>query len=233
MIGIIGALEMEIELLKDSLALEATLTKAGLEFYQGTLAGKEVVLVKSGIGKVNAALCTQILADEFAVDKVIFTGVAGAVDPELEVKDIVISTELIQHDVDVTAFGDCEPGEIPQVGTAFVADEELIELAEKAGDKISAEEGLKVVTGRILSGDQFISDQEKVDWLRETFNGYCTEMEGAAVAQTAYLNEIPFLIIRSISDKADGEADISFDKFARQAANHSRQMVMEIINGLE
>ncbi len=228
-IGIIGAMDMEIELLKGDLELKDTLNKASMKFYSGVLVDKEVVLVKSGIGKVNAAVCTQILIDDFEVDQVIFTGVAGAVDLGLEVGDIVISTEVAQHDVDVTGFGR-ERGEVPGIDRVFLpADQRLVELATKAGQAVTESEEIKVVTGRILSGDQFIADREKVEWLESTFAGSCTEMEGAAVGQSCFLNDTPFVIIRSMSDKADGDADISFDEFAKLAADNSYQIVVEML----
>ncbi|GAB6100601.1 5'-methylthioadenosine/adenosylhomocysteine nucleosidase [Halanaerocella petrolearia] len=231
-LGIIGAMEIEIELLRDDLDLKRTVNKAGMKFYQGILKDKEVILVQSGIGKVNAAICTQILMDDFAVDKIIFTGVAGAIDTELDVGDIVISTDLVQHDVDVTAFGR-ELGEIPELDqVTFVADEELTTLAYKIGKEVTVEEDISLVKGRVLSGDQFIADEDKVAWLKDTFGGYCTEMEGAAVAQAAFLNGTPFVIIRSISDKADGEADVSFDEFVQVAASHSYQIVTGILDKL-
>ena len=232
-IGIIGAMEIEIELLKEDLELKNKLEKANMTFYSGKLADQEVVLVKSGIAKVNAAICTQILVDEFDIDQLIFTGVAGAIDPELEVEDIVVSTDLVQHDVDATAFGDRKPGEIPELAKiSFEADENLVNLAFNAGKDILESESNQIYKGRILSGDQFICDIEKVKELKEKFGGYCTEMEGAAVAQTAYLNQLPFVIIRSISDKADGEADISFKKFAKIAADHSYRIVIAILKNL-
>lgn len=232
-VGIIGAMELEIELLKDDLHLENELQKAGMTFYLGELAGVEVVVVKSGIGKVNAGICTQILVDEFNIEQLIFTGVAGAIDPKLEIKDIIISTDLVQHDVDATAFGNRKPGEIPQLDkVSFEADTNLVDLAFKAGKDILNSESNKVYKGRILSGDQFISDKQKVKQLKNEFGGYCTEMEGAAVAQAAYLNQLPFVIIRSISDKADEEADISFNKFAKVAAQHSYKIVISILKNL-
>ncbi|TDX46467.1 5'-methylthioadenosine/adenosylhomocysteine nucleosidase [Orenia marismortui] len=231
-IGIIGAMDIEIELLKDKLDLKNTLNKASMEFYAGELLDKEVVLVRSGIGKVNAAVCTQILIDDFAVDQIIFTGVAGAVDPVLDVGDIVISSEVAQHDVDVTGFGR-EYGEVPGLDRVFFgAEEKLVNLAKVAGEKITAKEDIKVLIGRVLSGDQFIADREKVAWLESTFGGYCTEMEGAAVGQVCFLNSKPFVIIRSMSDKADGEANISFDEFAKIAADNSYKIVVEMLKNI-
>ncbi|AGB40822.1 5'-methylthioadenosine/S-adenosylhomocysteine nucleosidase [Halobacteroides halobius DSM 5150] len=232
-LGIIGAMEIEIELLRDDLELQNTLHKAGMDFYQGILHDKEVVLVRSGIGKVNAAICTQILIDQLNVDQIIFTGVAGAIDTTLEVKDIVISTDLVQHDMDASAFGHREVGEIPELDkVSFAADKNLISLAEDIGEEVTKQEDIQVVTGRILSGDQFIANKNKVKELKETFGGFCTEMEGAAVGQVAYLNDTPFVIIRSISDSADEEADISFDEFVKVAASHSYQIVTRMLDRL-
>ena len=229
-VGIIGAMDIEIKLLKEDMNLESKLKKAGMTFYSGNLKGQDIVLVKCGICKVNAGICTQILIDDFDINKLIFTGVAGAVDPKLEVEDIVVSTDLIQHDVDATSFGDRQLGEIPELNKVeFEADQELIDLAFQAGKKVLSSASNSIYKGRILSGDQFISDREKVKFLKEKFDGFCTEMEGAAVAQTAYLNEVPFVVIRSISDKADEEADISFAKFVKIAAQHSHNIVMAML----
>lgn len=230
MIGIIGAMDVEIELLKSDLNLNEKKERAQMVFYQGELKGKDVVLVKSGIGKVNAAVCTQILVDDFSVDKVIFTGVAGAVDKELDVGDIVISTDTIQHDVNSTAMG-YELGEIAEMNKIrFEADQNLISLARDAGGKL-IEDGadIKVVAGRVLSGDEFIADDEKVEWLKEAFDGYCAEMEGAAVGQACFLNDIPFVIIRSMSDKADGSAEVDYSTFMKKAAKRSYRIVEEML----
>ncbi|MCK8827621.1 5'-methylthioadenosine/adenosylhomocysteine nucleosidase [Natroniella acetigena] len=230
--GIIGAMDVEVEFLKEEMEIEDKLSKANMEFYSGKLLGQEVVVVRSGIGKVNAAVCSQILIDNFAVKAVLFTGVAGAIDRELDVGDIIISTDVVQHDVDITAFGR-EYGEIAELDqAAFEADEELVTVAKEVGEELARDEKIKVSTGRILSGDQFISDEKKVEWLRETFDGQCTEMEGAAVGQVAYLNDTPFVIIRSISDKADQEADVSFDEFVEFAANNSYKIITEMLKRL-
>ncbi|WP_408955969.1 5'-methylthioadenosine/adenosylhomocysteine nucleosidase [Natroniella sp. ANB-PHB2] len=230
--GIIGAMEVEVKLLKEEMEIEDRLLKANMEFYSGKLLDHEIVVVRSGIGKVNAAVCSQILLDNFEVEAVLFTGVAGAIDRELEVGDIVISTDVVQHDVDITAFGR-EYGEIAELDqVAFKADEELVEVAKEVGEELASSEKIKISVGRILSGDQFISDEKKVEWLKETFAGQCIEMEGAAVGQVAYLNDTPFVIIRSISDKADQEAEISFDEFVKFAASNSYRMIMEILKRL-
>ncbi|MFV9510265.1 5'-methylthioadenosine/adenosylhomocysteine nucleosidase [Tepidibacillus sp. LV47] len=229
-IGIIGAMDEEIELFKEGMSHLQQKEKATIRFYEGELNGKPVILCKSGIGKVNAAVTTQILIDEFKVDRIIFTGVAGALHPELEIGDIVISTKAQQHDVDVTALG-YEKAIIPdQEKSVFEADEILIELAKKASEKIG--EG-KVVTGLVLSGDQFIANHEQVRELYEQFGGLCTEMEGAAVAQVCYMNQIPFVIIRSMSDKADGSAHVNFVQFTKLASKQSFKIVEQMLKMME
>lgn len=199
--------------------------RAGLTYYLGNFLDQPVVVCKSGVGKVNASVCTQIMIDDYHVSSVIVTGVAGGVDPELEIGDIVISTDCVQHDVDASALETLgvQRGEIPFTDTSvFIADETLIALAQKSGQRLS---GVKVKTGRVLSGDQFIADREQVDALYHMFGGACVEMEGAAVGHVCHLNAVPFVIIRSLSDKADGSAHINFVEFTQIAAKHSFQIV--------
>ncbi|WP_319370778.1 5'-methylthioadenosine/adenosylhomocysteine nucleosidase [uncultured Ilyobacter sp.] len=228
LIGIIGAMNEEIIELKEVMENIQEEKKVNLTFYRGKLNDKEVVLVECGIGKVNAAICTTLLIDHYKVDKIIFTGVAGGVNPDIEVGDIVVSTELIQHDFDTTAFG-TDHGVIPRMeNSVFRADETLKEIAEKvAVEKFGKE---KVWTGRILSGDQFVASIDKIKWLRETFNGECTEMEGAAVAHVCYLFNTPFLILRSISDKANHDADVDFAEFVHLAAKNSKEILEGILD---
>ena len=198
-----------------------------MDFYKGKLEGKDVVVVRSGIGKVNAAMCAQILSDIYHADHVINTGIAGSLKAEINIGDIVLSTDALQHDMDAQAFG-YEPGQIPRVDTlSFKADENMISLAKECCKKVNPEIG--VFTGRVVSGDQFISDKEKKKWLTDTFAGYCTEMEGAAIAQVCYFNHIPFLIVRSISDKADDSASMDYPTFEAQAIRHSVNLMTEMI----
>lgn len=222
-IGIIGAMDEEIKLLKQNMKVNDEVVKATIRFYVGTFQGKEVVVCKSGVGKVNAAITTQILIDHFQVSNVIFTGVAGAVDPTLNIGDIVISTSAIQHDLDASALG-FKKGEVPMFAYSsdFPANERLIVLAEKGAESL---EGVHVVKGRILSGDQFIADQEKVAYLAELFDGKCVEMEGASVAHVCMLNNIPYVVIRSMSDKANGEANVNFAEFTKLASERSFAIV--------
>ena len=189
---------------------------------------KEVVIVQSGIGKVNMALCTQILADRFDVKAVINTGVAGGLYKDIEIGDIVISKDAVQHDVDATVFG-YKVGEIPRMDTSyFEADKDLIELAKKTCDEVNPD--IHSYVGRVVSGDQFISDNKKKHYLINEFDGYCAEMEGAAMAQAAHLNQIPFIILRAISDKADQEAAGSYEEFEKAAIKHIVRLVLGILD---
>ncbi len=226
-IGIIGAMELEVEALKAKMTIENIVKKAGMEFFEGTLNGAAVVIVRSGVGKVNAALCVQILADIFEVTHLINTGVAGSLNAKLDIGDILISKDAIHHDADATVFG-YQPGEIPQLGLReFPADEQLAQLAKASCEKVNP--GLHAVIGRVLSGDQFISSKDIKKELISKFHGDCTEMEGASIAHGAFLNQIPFVIIRAISDKADDTAQIDYPVFERAAAQHSARLVEDLV----
>ena len=186
-----------------------------------------VVIVRSGVGKVNAALCTQILADMFEVTHIINTGVAGSLNPKLDIGDILISKDALHHDVDVTIFG-YKPGEVPQLGLReFPADERLAKLAKEACEKVNPD--IHACLGRVVSGDQFISGNEIKEKLIREYQGDCAEMEGASIAHGAYLNNIPFVIIRAISDKADNSAEMDYPVFEAAAAKHSAALVKELV----
>jgi len=226
-IGIIGAMEEEITAIKNKMKIQNVRSISSLEFYVGILHGKEIVLVRAGIGKVNAAICTQILIDCFSIEAIINVGVAGGLGSNLKIGDIVISDEAVQHDVDATGFG-YELGIIPRMKNSFFkSDRNLINIAKKASETLSIDIG--IYTGRILTGDQFISSIDKKKELEEKFNGLCAEMEGGAIAQTCYLNNIPFVIIRSISDNADDSAEVNFEEFSQLAAANSCKMIDKII----
>lgn len=226
-IGIIGAMELEVSTLKESMAVDSVQTYANMDFYEGTLNGAAVVIVRSGVGKVNAALCVQILADRYHVTHIINTGVAGSLNAKLDIGDILISKEALHHDVDATIFG-YQPGEVPQLGIReFPADERLCTLSVEACKKVNPD--LSVHLGRVVSGDQFISSSDVKKRLIEVFHGDCAEMEGASIAQGAYLNHIPFVIIRAISDKADGTAEVEYPIFEAAAAKHSAKLVTELV----
>lgn len=226
-IGIIGAMDEEVSILREKMEIEDIFKKATMEFYKGKLEGKHVVIVKSGIGKVNAAICTQILLDKYNVEAVINTGVAGSLKSEINIGDIVLSKDALYHDMDATGFG-YKVGVIPRMEkSVFEADKFLIELANKVCKEKNPE--INTYIGRIVSGDQFISDYDKKEWIFNTFNGYCTEMEGAAIAQTAYLNNIPFLIIRAISDKADNSAEMDYSEFEAKAIQHTVNLLIGML----
>lgn len=227
-IGIIGAMDEEVSILKDSMEVEKVVNKASMDFFQGKLSNKEVVIVRSGIGKVNAAVCTQILVSEFGASSVINTGVAGSLRNEINIGDIVLSVDALQHDMDATGFG-YEPGIIPRMDVSvFQADERLVNLAKEVNEAVNTD--IATFVGRVVSGDQFISDKEKKQYLISQFDGFCTEMEGAAIAQTAYLNNIPYLVIRAISDKADNSAEMDYSEFERKAIEHTVKLVTELVN---
>ncbi len=229
MIGIIGAMDEEVIKLKEMLTNTSSETRANMTFIKGLLNGKDVVIVRSGIGKVNAAICTQILADIYNVDYIINTGIAGSLNADINIADIVLSKDALQHDMDAVAFG-YDHGIIPRMETStFVGDEKLISLAKDAAKVL---DGVNVFVGRVVTGDQFISDKAKKEWLVNTFNGDCTEMEGGAIAQAAYLNNIPFLIIRAISDKADNSASMDYPTFEALAIENSVKLVSTMLSNL-
>ncbi len=229
MIGIIGAMGEEIQILLNKSNVIRRIQLADMTFVQCELNGKDCVLVVSGIGKVNAAICAQILISEFGADTIINTGVAGAIDIRLNIGDIVISSDLIEYDVDTSAFGD-KKGVIPRMKTSvFKAEPNLIDMSYRASRKF---EDLKSYRGRIISGDKFIADKEEVLRLKREFNGMAVEMEGAAIAHACYLNQVPFVVIRSISDRADGEAKFDYNKFVHLSAERASEIILDILNDL-
>ncbi|MCD7884429.1 MAG: 5'-methylthioadenosine/adenosylhomocysteine nucleosidase [Lachnospiraceae bacterium] len=229
-IGIIGAMEIEVEKLKSDMADRHEVEKARMIFCEGELSGMPAVVVRSGIGKVNAAVCTQILVDDFGVDCVINTGVAGSLDASINIGDIVISKDVLHHDMDAVNFG-YPLGQIPQMPVfSFEADASLAALAEAVCREVNPEIGIH--HGRIVSGDQFVADRETKERIVSNFKGSCTEMEGAAIAQSAYLNDIPFLILRAISDKADDSASMDYPAFEREAAQHCVRLAEGLLERL-
>lgn len=228
-IGIIGAMDEEIEMLLKKIKLSKKDVKAKMEFNQGKLLDKDVIVVRSGIGKVNAAVCTQILIDDYRVDKVINVGVAGGIEKEIVPGDVVIADSLVQHDMDTSALGD-KIGQIPRLGTYdFKCDKTLVMLAKEACNKSLQ---CNCYTGRIVSGDQFIASEEKIKWLQKEFNAIACEMEGASIAQVCYLNSIPFVIIRSISDNANNEAHMDYEKFVPIAVKNSINILESMLKAM-
>lgn len=228
-IGVIGAMEEEVELLRSSLENAQVSEIANCEFTSGTYKGQDVVLLKSGIGKVNAAMSTTLLLQQFKPDVVINTGSAGGFDQALEVGAIVISDEVRHHDVDVTVFG-YEMGQVPQLPAAFRSDEKLIELATKAVEELGEH---PYGVGLIATGDSFMNDPERVEKVRGFFPSMkASEMEAAAVAQVCHQFNVPFVVIRALSDIAGKESNISFDEFLPVAAKHSTEIVLNVVERL-
>ncbi|MGM0828447.1 MAG: 5'-methylthioadenosine/S-adenosylhomocysteine nucleosidase [Bacillota bacterium] len=228
-IAIIGAMEEEVALLRENISNPTVETIAGCEYTSGTMKDKEVILLRSGIGKVNAAMSTAVLLQHYKPDCIINTGSAGGFDPSLNVGDVVISTEVRHHDVDVTAFG-YEYGQVPQLPAAFTADEKLMQTAI---DSVKELGNAQVVSGLIATGDSFMNDPKRVEAIRDKFAGLqAVEMEAAAIAQVAHQFNVPFVIIRSLSDIAGKESDVSFEQYLEKAALHSAKMVMSIVKSV-
>ena len=227
MIGIIGAMDEEVEQLVEVMEITREETKACMTFKAGKLAGKDVVIVRSGIGKVNAAACTQILVDDFKADYIINTGIAGSLKAEIDIADVVISSDVLHHDMDATGFG-YPKGQISQMKEfSFQADECLRKIAHDVCEEVNPE--IRVFEGRIASGDQFVCDQGVKDNIVKEFSAYAVEMEGAAIGQAAALNGIPFLIIRAISDKADNSANMDYPAFEKLAIEHSVRLTQGML----
>ena len=227
MIGIIGAMEEEVAALKEVMELQETVEQASMIFCRGILCGKEAVVVRSGIGKVNAGICAQILIDRFHVDTLINTGIAGSLDARIDIGDMVISTDALYHDMDATKFG-YPVGQVPRMETlSFPADENLVKKAVEANQKANPD--IHTFTGRIASGDQFVASKEIKAKIVENFHPMCVEMEGAGIAQAAYLNKVSYVIIRAISDKADNSATMDYPTFESQAIAHSVRLMKELL----
>ena len=228
-IAIIGAMEEEVTILRNKMADVKKEVIAGCEYNIGTLEGKEVILLKSGIGKVNAAMSTAILLEKYEPALIINTGSAGGYAPSLQVGDVVISTEVVHHDVDATIFG-YKYGQVPQMPASFAADEKLIETAEAAAASLV---GMSSGKGMIATGDSFMNDPERVEFVRKQFPELiAVEMEAAAIAQVAYQFGVPFVVLRALSDIAGQESNISFDKFLETAAVNSSELVIQMLSRL-
>lgn len=227
-VGIIGAMEQEVAILRDLLDDRTTWQKAGCEIYSGRLHGIDVVLLKSGIGKVSAALGTTLLLDHYQPDFIINTGSAGGLGAAMQVGDIVVSTEVRYHDVDATAFG-YAPGQMAQCPEAFTADASLVALAEKCISRLDQ----RAVRGLVVSGDAFINGDESLRHIRATFpQAIAVEMEATAIAHVCHQFAVPFVVVRAISDMADQASHISFDEFLAVAAKQSSLLVDTMIGAL-
>ncbi|MGL4819550.1 MAG: 5'-methylthioadenosine/S-adenosylhomocysteine nucleosidase [Bacilli bacterium] len=226
-IAIIGAMDQEVSVLKGRMNVTNEVTFAGTKFFEGTLNGADVVLLQSGIGKVNAAVSTTILLERYNIDAVINTGSAGGVNPELNVGDVVISDAVAYHDVDVTAFN-YVIGQVPGMPARFEADARLVEIALSSGDaELRHEKGL------IVTGDSFIHEPTRSAWIIEQFDGLqAIEMEAAAIAQVCHRFEVPWVVIRALSDIAGKESNLSFDQFLETAALHSSNHIERMVTVL-
>lgn len=228
-LGIIGAMSEELEILLQDMELEKVEEKAKMKFHKGKLWGHDVVAVVCGIGKVNAAVCTQILASEYNVSSVINVGVAGGIGKNIYPGDVVIAENLVQYDMDTTAFGD-PMGQIPRMDTFdFKCDEKLVETAKDAFAEAS---DFKTFSGRIVSGDMFVASLEKIQWLEKEFGALACEMEGASIAHVCYLNNIPFVVVRSISDNANNGAHMDFEKFTPIGVKNSTFILKTMLEKL-
>jgi adenosylhomocysteine nucleosidase len=230
-IGIIGAMHEEVQGLMEQMQEVTVIEKSGMQFFRGTLHEVPVIVVQSGVGKVNAGICATLLIHLFGAELLINTGIAGSLSNAIDIGDVVLSTDAVQHDMDATGFGTYPYGQIPGMDTlAFPADPKLVDLAEAACKQVNPD--IHVFRGRVVSGDQFISDNAKKQWLITTFGGKCTEMEGAAIAQAAYRSQIPFLIIRVISDKADNSSVVDYPEFEKKAIAHSVRLTSALVQTL-
>lgn len=225
-LGIIAAMSEELELLLQDMKLENKETKANMTFHKGELWGKDVVAVVCGIGKVNAAVCAQILISEYKVNKIVNVGIAGGIGEAIVPGDLVIGNTLVQHDMDTTAFGD-KHGQIPRLDTFdFKCDPEMVRIAKEVCDSITEHNSF---VGRIATGDQFVANVEKIRWLNSEFEALACEMEGGSIAHVCYLNNIPFVVIRSISDNANTGAHMDYVKFTQIAVKNSTNILKNMV----
>lgn len=231
MIGIIGAMEEEISNLKSHMQVEEVQTIAGMSFFKGAVKGTKLVLVRSGIGKVNAGICTQILASVYGVDTVINTGIAGSLNADIDIGDIVVSTSLVQYDVDARNFG-YKLGEIPRMNIVeFPADKYLIDKIQSVFDSLDL--GIKLYKGMVATGDKFVSEDSLKAEIISNFHAYCVEMEGAAIAQAAMLNNMACVVIRAISDKADNSANVDYRSFEAKAIENMSKISLALVDSLK
>lgn len=231
-LGIIGAMSIEIESLKKQMVNTIGTEKAGMTFYEGTFEGVPSVLVVCGVGKVNAAMCAQILCDCFETTHIINTGVAGSLCADLDIGDFVISTEAIYHDFTCRVLNPLYVvGQVPGLSVrSFPADVDLIERAYVAAENVNAGHASK---GVVASGDQFVCSKEQKAQIVADTGAICTEMEGAAIAHTAWRNGVPFVVIRAISDKADDSAEMDYPTFEAIAAKRSAELTTQMVRSMQ
>jgi adenosylhomocysteine nucleosidase len=230
MLAVLGAMEEEVTLLGAEMAVRSETTHAGIVVTRGDFKGADIALAQCGIGKVNAAICTQVLADLYRPDALIFSGVAGGLLPNMAVGDLVLASHLIQFDIDLTAFGR-RHGELPDKDRMIQSDPNLVQLVTGAYDEAFAEEAdaPNLMIGTVVSGDRFIEDSESLRWLQREFGALATEMEGAAVGYTCQLNDLPFVVIRGLSDTADESAPGDFKANLETVCRHSFRLMERLI----
>lgn len=227
-IGIICAMKEEMQEIKNIMKDISEKEYFGLTFFEGSINSNECVLVECGIGKVNAARTTQIMIDNFKIESIINIGTAGAIDKSLNVTDVVIGEKLVQHDFDITAFSHPR-GYITGVGREVLSDKNLVEKCRKVMEAINKDKSYNVVNGIIASGDVFCTKTEMAEDILKEFGALCVEMEGAAIAQICYLAQIPFIVIRSISDSPNGNNNIDFDKYLEIASKRGAEFLNELL----
>ncbi len=230
MLAVVGAMQEEIDLLEQASTITERQTRAGVEVLRGQFRGVDLVLARCGIGKVNATICTQMLIDHYPLDKMIFSGVAGGLLPNMQVGDLVIASHVIQYDMDLTAFGR-RHGELPDKGRTIESDPALVQMAADAYDAVFSGEagGPNLMLGTVVSGDRFIQDPDTLRWLQREFSALATEMEGAAVGYTCDLNGIPFVVIRGLSDTAGSEAASDFSANLSAVCQNSFRLLERLI----
>jgi adenosylhomocysteine nucleosidase len=247
-----GALDSEIELIKEKMSVRDSSVVSGRRFYEGEVEGHRIMLVKAGVGKVNAAMTAQVLIDRFRVDRIIFTGIAGGIKRDLYVGDVVISNKVIQHDYGLISGEGFQPRQIAigdssgEEGTLkhFEPDTHLVRIAMNAAERLDfpapdtamssrVSDDVKIYLGCIVTGDQFIASEEKRQWLEETFGAYATEMEGGAVGQVCVSNGVPFVVVRTLSDLANEDASVDIEKFFAYASRNSAMLVLEMLKLIE
>ena len=224
-IGILGAMDKEVETLISKLDNKTEEYIGGINFHRGTLEGKRVVIAKCGIGKVFAAICAQTMILKYSPEYIINTGVGGALDGDLHVTDVVVATDLVQHDMDTTPLGDPH-GLISGINVVnFPADAKLSALITECVEA----QGIRCKKGIIASGDQFIAGGERKEFIKKTFSASACEMEGASIAQVAYVNSVPFAVVRAISDGADGDSSMDYPTFVAKAATAALLRLEKIV----
>ena len=226
-LAIMSAMDVEMELYLDRCTLHGSEQRAGLTFYEAQWRGHDLVLVEGGVGKVNAALCTQILIDAYGADAVICTGSAGAVNPALDIGDLVVAADCVQHDMVVEFLG-LPRGQIPFTDFRFFETDPTL---RSRALKVSLSDH-RITEGRVLTGDSFVEDETRRRRLREELEGDCVEMEGAAVGQVCAMSDVPYLVVRAISDRADGTSDLDFEAFLEQAAHSSSRIVLHALEAM-